>query len=362
MNILFLGTFSPPITGQSLAFEASYFNYKGPKNRIDKTPIGHSSLGKLATHLIVAFKLLYTLLFKKVDKVYMTCFSTIEGSLSDVIVLFLCHFFRKKAIVHLHGSNFRDVIEKTAQPYRWILVQLYRRVDKAIVLSENMREQFDFLLPAGKIEVISNFCDPVLEAIPVNYRESKGLTSNLKIGYLSNLIYSKGIMHVVEAVESLLDEGANIELHVAGKYMGDSYMSENEIRDKFKVKLEARPQIKYYNVVAGEEKLQFYKNIDVFVLPTFYLHEAQPLSIIEAMRAGCVIVSTDYKYIPDLVSPKNGYLVEIDSVDSLCKIFRHILSNSALCKDIQCYNAGIAVKEYSLETHLFKLYSIFAAD
>lgn len=329
---------------------------------IDKAPQRFSLSGKLATHFFVPFKLLHALLFKRVDKVYMTCFSTIHGSVTDVIALFLCHCFRKKVVVHLHGSSFREVVQNAAWPYRWVLVQMYKRVDKAIVLLENMREQFDFLLPAGKIEVVSNCYDPILEAIPVNYRETKRSSGSLKIGYLSNLIYSKGIMHIVEAVETLLAEGVSVELHVAGKYMDDSFMSVDEIREKFKAKLEERPEIKYYDVVAGEEKLQFYENIDVFVLPTFYVHEAQPLSIIEAMRAGCIIVSTDYKYIPNLVSPRNGYLVEPGSADALCQPLRYIAENYDSLADVQRNNVTTAIQGYSQEKYLSKLNSILLND
>lgn len=358
MNILFLGTFSPPITGQSLAFEASYYNYKGPKWKINKTPRGRSFSVKLITHLVVTFKLLSTLLFKRVDKVYMTCFSTIEGSISDVLVLLLCHCFRKKVVVHLQGSNFKAVICDTSAPYRWILLRLYERVDCAIVLLDSMRDQFSFFLPSEKIKVVSNFYDPALEPIPENYREDRPLRGALKVGYFSNLIYSKGIMHITNALEPLFQLGAEVELYVGGKYMGDEYMTEEDVKAAFEEKLRKFPQITYYGVTRGEEKLQFYKNIDVFALPTFYLHEAQPLSIIEAMRAGCIVISTDYKYIPDLISSENGFLVQPRSASELTESIRHILENRESFKHIQNHNIKIAESRYSQKVYLNDLYSI----
>ncbi len=361
-SILFIGPFSPPITGQSLAFEVGYFNYSGPKSKINKAPLGNGALTKAATHLLVAFRLLYILLFKKVDRVYMTCFSTIGGSVSDFIVLFLCYCFRKKVIVHLQGSNFKAVILSAAKPYRWILLRLYRGVDYAIVLLESMRDQFDFFLPPEKIRVVSNFYDSVLESIPENYREERQSAGVLKVGYLSNLIYSKGIMHITEALELFFSIGVKVELCVAGKYMGDEHMTEEEIKEIFEEKLKTYPQIRYYGVIRDIEKLQFYKDIDVFVLPTFYLHEAQPLSIIEAMRAGCIIISTDYKYIPDLVSPENGFLVQPRSVPALTESVSYIMENREACRNIQNHNIKIAKSRYSQEIYLRDLYSILLGD
>jgi glycosyltransferase involved in cell wall biosynthesis len=44
-----------------------------------------------------------------------------------------------------------------------------------------------------------------------------------------------------------------------------------------------------------------YLEHDVFLLPTYYPSEAQPLTIIEALNAGCPVVATAHASIPNMV-------------------------------------------------------------
>ena len=59
----------------------------------------------------------------------------------------------------------------------------------------------------------------------------------------------------------------------------------------------------YHGPLYGMQKKDFLKALDIFVLPSFYASEAMPISIIEAMRSGCVIIATEHHYLPFLVGP-----------------------------------------------------------
>ena len=53
---------------------------------------------------------------------------------------------------------------------------------------------------------------------------------------------------------------------------------------------------------------------DVFILPTYYPNEAQPISIIEMLNAGTPVIATDHAAIPEYVfDDENGYLVDKQS-------------------------------------------------
>lgn len=357
--VLFIGTFSPPITGQSFSFETSFQGYSGRKIKVNKTPLGNSLFLKSFTHFFVFFKVLFLFTFKRVDKVYMTTFSTIEGSVSDIMILFMCRLFKKKTVIHLHGSNFRQVIQTAPGFYRKMLIHAFKNVDKGIVLCDIMREQLDFLLPMEKIVVVPNFYDPYLESIQPDAPGDAKTKGILRVGYLSNLMYSKGILHLITAMEILHAEGVGLELHVAGKYMGDEDMSSKEIEESFQAKLRNNTWIKYHGVVRGEDKLAFYQQIDVFALPTFYAHEAQPISIIEALRAGCLILTTDYRYIPDLVSMENGWLVSIKSKQEIAGALSIISEcDEGLLNKMRRENMRTAVEQYSLEKYLRRLHEV----
>jgi len=59
--------------------------------------------------------------------------------------------------------------------------------------------------------------------------------------------------------------------------------------------------VRYLGSVAGMAKSDELRQAHFFVLPTSYDNEGQPVSIIEAMAYGNVVISTDYRAIPDLV-------------------------------------------------------------
>ena len=68
-------------------------------------------------------------------------------------------------------------------------------------------------------------------------------------------------------------------------------------------------------------------------MPTFYPAEAQPYSIIEAMAAGCSVVSTWHAAIPEtVIDGETGLLVEKESVDQLAKALKKLIENPALRK------------------------------
>ena len=74
--------------------------------------------------------------------------------------------------------------------------------------------------------------------------------------------------------------------------------------------LKNRENINFLGPVFEEEKIKLLEQADVFVLPTYYVNEGQPVSIIEAMAYKNAIISTPYRSIVDLVTnEKEGFLI-----------------------------------------------------
>ena len=49
----------------------------------------------------------------------------------------------------------------------------------------------------------------------------------------------------------------------------------------------------------------------MFVLPSYYNLEAQPITIIEAMAFGCAVYATDYRGIPEILEDRvNGEFIK----------------------------------------------------
>ncbi len=63
--------------------------------------------------------------------------------------------------------------------------------------------------------------------------------------------------------------------------------------------------------VKDEAKEAFFKSIDVFLFPTTYQYEAQPLVILEAMSYGLPVISTNCGYVQELVE-RQGIVLDVN--------------------------------------------------
>ena len=79
-----------------------------------------------------------------------------------------------------------------------------------------------------------------------------------------------------------------------------------------------RDRIRFLGEVRGSDKAALLVRTDIYVLPTYYPFEGQPNAIIEAMAAGCAVVSTDYAAIPETVADgETGIIVPTRDVPAL---------------------------------------------
>ena len=143
----------------------------------------------------------------------------------------------------------------------------------------------------------------------------------VRLLYLSNLIQSKGYADVLEAAAILRREAKmRFELVFAGRFLpsvDDRHAcSPAQSEQAFRARIEAEDlsdTVRYVGPVTGQAKWRLFEAADVFLLPTNYRHEGQPVSVIEAMAHGCVVVATAFRAIPDmLVDGETGVVVDYE--------------------------------------------------
>ncbi len=359
-NILFMGPVPPPVHGQSIAFLEAFKGIRcSNKFLVNQNVTEKPLILKLLVVSFAIFKIVFYLLFLPIDVVYFSCSRSKHGSLLDIILIHLSKLFNAKLISHLQGVDFRHFYESLHGVFRKLVHNSYSRVDVSIVLLEEMKQQFSPFFPNVRLEVIPNFYVKALEVI-----QTKSTSSRIRIVYLSNILKSKGILDLLDAFHLLADKHDNLSLTIAGDFMGDSLMARKEIRELFfrkldKLKQIAKGKIDYVGAVSGDRKVSLLQNSDIFVLPTYYAMEAVPLSIVEAMRAGNVIISTKHNYLPSIVSEKQGYLVDIKSPVAIEKAVTRLIQNRDRMRSIQEYNMSYAKSTYSLDKYLERLTSVF---
>ena len=348
MRFFFVGPLIPPVTGQSLAF--SRFVESIPANKkivVNTNSETKTRIGKILFTIKTLLILSLRVLFNDYQLVYFTCSRSIPGSIKDILLINLASFKKKKIINHLHGSDFYDFLHNSPKWYRKILLKSYDKVNISIVLVEGMKSQFrDF--KNMRIEVVPNFYDQELENEMVKKDKSK-----IGLLYLSNIMVSKGIFELIDAFEHLTKKNDNIILNIAGEYLADDHMSIKQIKKKFEEKISQNNKIRYLGKIFGKDKIKLLQSSDIFILPSY--KEAFPISIIEAMASGNAIVVTNERYISEVLSSKNGVLVQKKSVKSLVNGIDFLMNNIQNLEHIQSYNRKEAQKKFSKLKYLKNL-------
>ncbi|QHG91854.1 glycosyltransferase [Sulfurimonas sp. CVO] len=352
-KIFLLGPLLPPVHGQSLAFTRFVESIEESEKIVVNTNLeDKSKLGKIFGTFKTLFFISVKALFSKYDVVYFTCSRSMLGSIKDIVLINLVSLRGVQIVNHLHGSDFYEFLHSSPKWYQKILFKSYEKVDTSIVLLDSMKLQFgDF--ERMKVEVIPNFYDKELDEKLVEKDASK---TNLV--YLSNIMSSKGIFELIDAFEKLSKKYDDICLSIAGGYIADEYMNIDEVKEMFESKISQNDKIKYIGKTFGEDKVKLLQSSDIFVLPSYYKSEAFPISIIEAMACENAIVTTNYKYLPEVVNSKNGVLVEPKSVESLVEGIECLINDKEKLKQIQKYNKKEAKEKYSLGRYIKSLKQI----
>ena len=275
---------------------------------------------------------------------YLTNSRTKLGFYREFWVLLISKLLGIRVIIHLHGSDFKTFYNSN-YILKPIIKFLYQNISTSIVLLEGMKKEFE-QFPKMDVRVLPNCYDPIYEDESVDYNAKNGVL------YLSNIMYTKGIIVFMSSLEKVLHE-TNSNVIIAGEFIGDYEMSKQEIMKLFYSKLEMLNnkfpnRVKYIGAIKGKEKMSVLKKSALFCLPTFYKTEAFPLSVLEAMAMGNAVVSTRHNFIPEFLTNKNGRLIEPNNELELANTLISLIKGQDLLK-IQKYNFTYSRQNYSFQ-------------
>ena len=249
--------------------------------------------------------------------------------LRDYVALICASLFargRVRKVVALHGSVF------TEWPTNSLNAQLLRSVIRCAgcvtcVGSSHRQALINLGVSSGKIEIVPNACEyDGIEESDVTERQASS-DQPLECLFLSSLTDTKGYPEYLEALEMIGSvDGAPIHAVLCGPIMMDAYRKRFETYDEAKVWIEQkvasinesdRVQAEWIPGARGPEKKALFEQAQIFVLPTQYPVEAQPLAVIEAMAHGCAIVTTDAGELLSTVNNESAIILSAPTPDSV---------------------------------------------
>lgn len=311
-KICFIAQFPPPMHGLSKAVDTLYNSELAQEYEFEKVDITNNK--KILSTLLSIYK-------SKADLFYFTISQTKGGNLRDLVILKLLELQKKKCLIHLHGGYYRTLVDSLGG---WQAQANYKAISKlagAIVLGPSLKWIFEGMLPVEKIFTVPNCVDDQYLMSDASFkRKTDGFANReiIHILYLSNFIRSKGYPEVLEMAKlekKRVDAGGKRKFHFdfAGKFFEDTeeksfkqYVEDNGLGE----------YITYHGIVSGKEKQDLLMQCDVFMLPTRYPNEGQPISILEAMGNGMMIITTNHAGIPDIVEDGvNGFVIDKKEID-----------------------------------------------
>ena len=264
--------------------------------------------------------------------------------LRDAVPLLLARLScgRERIIASLHGSLFMQWPDQSinARLFRTLL----RQAGLVTVLGERQRARLLALgLEPDRVAVVVNTCAlPALSAAELAAKLSRtpGGNQPLRLLHLGSLLVAKGFPAYLEALTLLAARpGPPLEAVLCGRMVAggvqekfaDDAAAEAWIEEQL-VALNAggRVRARWVHGAVGGEKLTLFRDADIFVLPTRYAVEAQPIVLLEAMASGCAIVTTGIGEIPAILDAQCALFLDDGSAAKVASAVERLALDSAL--------------------------------
>ena len=221
----------------------------------------------------------------------------------------------KKVIVHMHGAEFIQFYEGLNDKKKNRIFHFLNESDKVVALSDIWKRMLEETIHIDNCISINNGIDTE-KLVEAKSEPKKYQNSFLFLGRLGK---RKGAYDLVDAVEIVAKRKKDILLYMAG---------DGEIEEIRRLVAEKKLEnnIKVVGWIAGDAKIDLMKKVSTIVLPSY--NEGLPMTILEGMAAGKVIISTTAGAIPEVVKKENGIIIAPGDINALSEALISVMENN----------------------------------
>lgn len=304
-EIKYLVVLPPPLTGMTeISLQVvRYFNenYKCVGKTISKKEKEKTIVWSFRKHILLVIGAMRLCLTKPFKTSLYIVLDSGNGSWGSLLIALIARFTATPLIVHHHVFSY---FNEPVTPVK-LFFMVSGKDATHVVLCNRMKEKLNLAFGADKKSIVisnKNILFPVC-AIDgkVSYHKAACRKGVLKVGFLSNITFDKGIVDYISTIIKLEKTGIKIHSSIAGPATSEGV---EEVIKKFISQQPAGHERKWLGSVYGKEKENFYKDIDVLLFPTRYYNEAEPLIIYEAQRYSCVVLSNMRGCIEEQLPPE----------------------------------------------------------
>jgi len=199
---------------------------------------------------------------------------------------------------------------------------------KIITISNSSKDDIikEYGIPEAKVEVvypgIKQVSSSKYEVLSMKQLKQKYGIDSPFILFVGTLQPRKNVKRLIEAFSNLVSSMNDLKLVIVGR-KGWQYRDILEAPKKFNIE----DKVKFIETVTDEELPSFYKNAEVFVLPSLY--EGFGLPILESMRYGCPVVTSNVSSLPEAGGDAALY-VDPNNVADIAEKLEKVLTDDKL--------------------------------
>jgi glycosyltransferase involved in cell wall biosynthesis len=236
------------------------------------------------------------------------------GSILFILAARLC---RTKSLLHMHGTDWDDFYTNAGPKMRACIRWGVRQPDRIAVLYPLWAEKIRELAPGTDPVVIRNLT-PDVQRPPES--EIRAIRADLGVApedFLVLMVGSvgrrKGCFEIIKAASIIAHTSDRIKFVLVG---GEENPGEwDDLQDQTQFYQTGR-SILFTGETPRDKISAYLAAADVFLLPSFV--EGMPISILEAMSAGLLVISTPVGAVPEMIEDeKTGLLISPGNPDEI---------------------------------------------
>ena len=240
--------------------------------------------------------------------------ATRNAFIIDACICLIALAFRGQVVLYLHTNGFKQLARRYF-PFGWLVRLVFDKSTMVVALSPSLARE----LPIGPksktlVRVINN---SVSEKNAVSM-DSRHLGNRNSVLFMSNLMPEKGVLDFIDFANLLFLQGKRYDFVIAGASADSHHLA--QIQGKI-LESPCGDRIKLLGSIHGFEKDVLIENALFLVFPSTYKLEAQPLSIIEAMRLGTPTIAYDVGGLSELINPGGGLVANEKTPEALVDCF-----------------------------------------
>lgn len=190
-----------------------------------------------------------------------------------------------------------------------------------------------------------------LTASDFHQKATTALNHPIQLLYTGRIEIAKGLNELLEAMSQLIQKGRNIHLNIVGWENNPEKLFEQQLLEKAK-QLGIEQHLTFHGKKqVGEELNSFYRNADIYVLPSY--HEGFPRTIWEAMANSLPVIATKVGGIPYyLEANKHAILIEPKNSIAISEAIEQLILDTNLRTQL-IQNGFELVQDNTIEKQTF---------